>query len=72
MKRLHLMASSLAAALLLSSPAAHADGSSRKVGTTVHSAAQRTVQPLGNHLRVVKPIGYGRKPPKTILTKRPP
>jgi hypothetical protein len=44
----------------------------RQTGKTVHPALQKTVRPLGNHLRTVKPLGGTRAPPKTILAKRPP
>jgi len=57
--------------VMLLSAAAHATDKTRQPGTTVHGGAQPAVHPLGNHLRVIKPIGNGRKPPKTILTKRP-
>jgi hypothetical protein len=67
--------------MLLLSPAAQASGfwpfnsnagKTRQAGTTLHGSVQRPVRPLGNHLRVVKPIGGNAKPPKTILAKRPP
>jgi hypothetical protein len=63
------------------SPAAHAAWSwprsdsaakARQTGKTVHPVVQHAVRPLGSHLRVVKPLGGTRPPPKTILAKRPP
>jgi hypothetical protein len=67
--------------LALLSPGARASGfwpfkdsaaKAKQPGTTLHGSVQRTVRPLGNQVRVVKPLGNTRKPPKTILAKRPP
>jgi hypothetical protein len=67
--------------LALASPGAQAAGfwpfkdsasKPKHTGTTLHGSVQQAVRPLGNHTQV-KPIGGGtRKPPKTILAKRPP
>jgi len=67
--------------LALASPGAQAAGfwpfkssasKTRHPGTTLHGSVQQAVRPLGNHTQV-KPLGGGtRKPPKTILAKRPP
>jgi hypothetical protein len=67
--------------LALASPGAQAAGfwpfkdsasKTRHTGTTLHGKVQQAVRPLGSHTQV-KPIGGGtRKPPKTILAKRPP
>jgi hypothetical protein len=63
------------------SPAAHAAwtfprldsaAKAKQAGTTVHPAVHQAVRPLGNHLRLVRPLGSNRPPPKTILAKRPP
>jgi len=63
------------------SPAAHAAwtfprldsaAKAKQTGTTVHPAVQHRARPLGNHLRLVRPLGSNRPPPKTILAKRPP
>jgi|HubBroStandDraft_1064217.scaffolds.fasta_scaffold32604_4 hypothetical protein len=43
----------------------------RQSGKIIRSANQHQVAPLGNHLRVVKPLGGTRPPAKTILAKRP-
>lgn len=62
----------LAAALIaLLSPTARA-AKTRHPGTTLHGSVQHPVRPLGNHVRVVKPVGGTRAPPKTVLAKRPP
>jgi hypothetical protein len=70
----------LAAALLVPlCPAAQAAGfwpfksnKGKHAAVTMHGAEQHQLKPLGNQLRVVKPIGNNRKPPKTIVAKRPP
>ncbi|HEY3809674.1 MAG TPA: hypothetical protein VGL50_07040 [Steroidobacteraceae bacterium] len=70
----------VAACLALACPAAQAAGfwpykstadKNKRTGITLHGATKRDVKPLGNQLRVVKPIGANRKPPRTILAKKP-
>ena len=81
MKAMRTSTGVLAALLVLLCPAAQAAGfwpfkdsqsKAKQTGVTLHGAMQHQVKPLGNQLRVVKPIGGNRKPPKTILAKRPP
>jgi hypothetical protein len=66
----------LAAVALVASPLAQAAGfwpykdNRAKPGVTIHGDSQHQVKPLGNHLRVAKPLGSATKPPKT-LGKRP-
>jgi len=74
-----IAATCLALAALVSA-SAHAAGlwpykdSARKqhAGKTLQTPLEHAVHPLGNRLRVVKPVGDKRPMPKTILAKRPP
>jgi hypothetical protein len=69
-----------AACLALACPAAHAAGfwpykstadQNKRPGITLHGATKHEVKPLGHQLRVVKPIGGNRKPPRTIMARKP-
>ncbi len=80
MKRIRPSTWLLAAALVaLLCPPAQAAGfwpfksdKGKHPAVTMHGAAQHQLKPLGNQLRLAKPIGGNRKPAKTILAKRPP
>jgi hypothetical protein len=73
-----LIAAACCALLAQAAPAASfwpfksSESKGKHAGVTLHGGAQHAVKPLGNQLRVVKPIAGNRKPPKTILAKRPP
>lgn len=38
---------------------------------TLHNVPPRTVKPVGLAEHAVKPVGTNRKPPRTILSRRP-